>query len=99
MNWMPTLSDLLNADTTVPCTRHDFGMDILAELSGNAPTDTSNSEGNRISCFPSGRRHTRCLSDWSSDVCSSDLENEAYGDLIGNAAAPNVNQLAQTYGL
>src|SRR5258705_4989547 len=24
-------------------------------------------------CFPSRRRHTRCLSDWSSDVCSSDL--------------------------
>src|ERR1035441_11010130 len=26
--------------------------------------------------FSSRRRHTRCLSDWSSDVCSSDL-NEA----------------------
>src|SRR5262245_64012683 len=26
--------------------------------------------------FSSRRRHTRCLSDWSSDVCSSDL---AYG--------------------
>src|SRR5438045_6808242 len=26
--------------------------------------------------FSSRRRHTRCLSDWSSDVCSSDLENE-----------------------
>src|SRR5947199_2347714 len=25
--------------------------------------------------FPSRRRHTRCLSDWSSDVCSSDLLN------------------------
>src|SRR5205814_3128212 len=24
-------------------------------------------------CFSSRRRHTRCLSDWSSDVCSSDL--------------------------
>src|ERR1039458_5342060 len=23
--------------------------------------------------FPSRRRHTTCLSDWSSDVCSSDL--------------------------
>src|SRR5205814_5692325 len=23
----------------------------------------------------SRRRHTRCLSDWSSDVCSSDLDN------------------------
>src|SRR5205814_7343635 len=25
--------------------------------------------------FSSRRRHTRCLSDWSSDVCSSDLAN------------------------
>src|SRR5947199_4798766 len=33
--------------------------------------------------FSSRRRHTRCLSDWSSDVCSSDLfmdnEGVAYG--------------------
>src|SRR5438045_8726304 len=31
-----------------------------------------------LSCFfffSSRRRHTRCLSDWSSDVCSSDLQN------------------------
>src|ERR1035438_3090159 len=26
-----------------------------------------------IHVFASRRRHTRCLSDWSSDVCSSDL--------------------------
>src|SRR5438045_4910746 len=26
--------------------------------------------------FSSRRRHTRCLSDWSSDVCSSDLPPE-----------------------
>src|SRR5262245_65245965 len=26
--------------------------------------------------FASRRRHTRCLSDWSSDVCSSDLINQ-----------------------
>src|SRR5262245_62923572 len=25
--------------------------------------------------FSSRRRHTRCLSDWSSDVCSSDLNS------------------------
>src|SRR5262245_64712461 len=29
--------------------------------------------------FSSRRRHTRCLSDWSSDVCSSDLTNTAAG--------------------
>src|SRR5205814_4977611 len=28
--------------------------------------------------FSSRRRHTRCLSDWSSDVCSSDLVNWYY---------------------
>src|SRR5262245_62562308 len=27
--------------------------------------------------FSSRRRHTRCLSDWSSDVCSSDLNRGA----------------------
>src|SRR5262245_62207279 len=26
--------------------------------------------------FSSRRRHTRCLSDWSSDVCSSDLSDD-----------------------
>src|SRR5205814_6001913 len=28
-------------------------------------------------CFSSRRRHTSCLSDWSSDVCSSDLATAA----------------------
>src|SRR5205814_7841812 len=32
--------------------------------------------------FSSRRRHTRCLSDWSSDVCSSDLTVKR---LIGEA--------------
>src|SRR5262245_2232071 len=30
--------------------------------------------------FSSRRRHTRCLSDWSSDVCSSDLKITAIAD-------------------
>src|SRR5438045_5184723 len=30
--------------------------------------------------FSSRRRHTRCLSDWSSDVCSSDLKSS--GDFM-----------------
>src|SRR5205814_4677288 len=39
----------------------------------------------RLFFFSSRRRHTRCLSDWSSDVCSSDLavlrpENEKSSD-------------------
>src|SRR5262245_63048181 len=29
--------------------------------------------------FSSRRRHTRCLSDWSSDVCSSDLRKSEMG--------------------
>src|SRR5262245_64639329 len=32
--------------------------------------------------FSSRRRHTRCLSDWSSDVCSSDLESPCPGTEI-----------------
>src|SRR5205814_3058860 len=32
--------------------------------------------------FSSRRRHTRCLSDWSSDVCSSDLGVARYEMLI-----------------
>src|SRR5205814_5948280 len=28
--------------------------------------------------FSRSRRHTRCLSDWSSDVCSSDLRSPAH---------------------
>src|SRR5258705_9898253 len=31
--------------------------------------------------FSSRRRHTRCLSDWSSDVCSSDLMIRHHRDL------------------
>src|SRR5262245_66400992 len=43
--------------------------------------------------FSSRRRHTRCLSDWSSDVCSSDLEQLLH-DLLhlwhaGHAAYQN----------
>src|SRR5262245_35153121 len=36
--------------------------------------------------FSSRRRHTRCLSDWSSDVCSSDLST-AGGTAVGNVLA------------
>src|SRR5262245_62639811 len=35
---------------------------------------------NMIVFFPSRRRHTRCLSDWNSDVCSSDLSHLAEMD-------------------
>src|SRR5258705_9025791 len=32
--------------------------------------------------FSSRRRHTRCLSDWSSDVCSSDLQTLLENGLV-----------------
>src|SRR6266496_5027289 len=35
--------------------------------------------------FSSRRRHTRSLRDWSSDVCSSDLEGPAMQDLLRTA--------------
>src|SRR5262245_65120918 len=47
--------------------------------------------------FSSRRRHTRCLSDWSSDVCSSDLGGNAEslaGDGVLNTDAPGANSAA-----
>src|SRR5262249_57385062 len=42
--------------------------------------------------FSSRRRHTRLVSDWSSDVCSSDLSREAGPD----AHLPNTAQTPRT---
>src|SRR5207245_8393272 len=33
--------------------------------------------------FTSGRRHTRCYRDWSSDVCSSDLNGGVEKPFVG----------------
>src|SRR5262249_56892169 len=38
-----------------------------------------------VFCLSSRRRHTRLVSDWSSDVCSSDLGYELRKEDIGNA--------------
>src|SRR5947199_3106049 len=35
--------------------------------------------------FSSRRRHTRCLSDWSSDVCSSDLIEKDRGNVMSES--------------
>ncbi len=43
-----TLIDLLVADSKQPASRHDFGMDILPKLAGNAPIYAYNFETNRI---------------------------------------------------
>src|SRR2546429_5342020 len=40
--------------------------------------------------FSSRRRHTRCSRDWSSDVCSSDLEIPDNLDFVQAAAVPEV---------
>src|SRR2546430_12578559 len=37
--------------------------------------------GERLFFFSSRRRHTRLDCDWSSDVCSSDLEGDRVGDV------------------
>src|SRR5262245_66422742 len=42
-------------------------------------------KGHRCFFFSSRRRHTRCLSDWSSDVCSSDLDGTRAINLDGSA--------------
>src|SRR5258705_7476696 len=44
--------------------------------------------------FSSRRRHTRCLSDWSSDVCSSDLPVRAERDRDAHLAVDHVVQEA-----
>src|SRR5262245_64158509 len=43
--------------------------------------------------FSSRRRHTRCLSDWGSDVCSSDLAVDDFSDL-----AAGVPPFSLTFG-
>jgi glucose-1-phosphate adenylyltransferase len=42
------LLDLLHADAKTPGSHHDFGMDILPKLAGNAPMYAYNFEENRI---------------------------------------------------
>src|SRR5215204_1208532 len=58
---------------------------------------------NVIFFFSSRRRHTRSLCDWSSDVCSSDLTNEAMADLIFSDVPGRVAKalldLAQRFGV
>src|SRR5260221_8828098 len=39
--------------------------------------------------FSSRRRHTRSLCDWSSDVCSSDLEERYVGRALSHSTRPN----------
>src|SRR5207245_8086638 len=45
--------------------------------------------------FSSRRRHTRCYRDWSSDVCSSDLDSAASerSHSQGRRACPPIHQI------
>src|SRR5882724_10609517 len=46
--------------------------------------------------FSSRRRHTRCLSDWSSDVCSSDLLHGCAHPAGARAAGPTAQAAARS---
>src|SRR5262245_64787987 len=47
--------------------------------------------------FSSRRRHTRCLSDWSSDVCSSDLLNPDAETAVVLAAGSRDNSVGEFF--
>src|SRR5947199_4718884 len=73
--------------SSVPATKRDFGIVFLS-----------------YSLFPfffsSRRRHTRCLSDWSSDVCSSDLRAiEVDTAELHRAAEPPDELSARNFGV
>src|SRR5262245_34727014 len=64
---------------------HDTMPDVSMVLSAPSTLLYNHLLGGRLNSysfffFSSRRRHTRCLSDWSSDVCSSDL-NDLWTDL------------------
>src|SRR5205814_7990444 len=48
--------------------------------------------------FSSRRRHTRCLSDWSSDVCSSDLQADiAFLEIADDGLGFDVEAVNKSY--
>src|SRR5262245_63656818 len=53
---------------------HDVTTDLDNPPSCTAVVARRGDAFNKLFFFSSRRRHTRCLSDWSSDVCSSDLD-------------------------
>src|SRR5437879_12342323 len=48
--------------------------------------------------FSSRRRHTRYIGDWSSDVCSSDLQNQPFYDPSAFAAVTRPGTGPNPYG-
>src|ERR1039458_6503052 len=51
-----------------------------------------------LNFFSSRRRHTRCLSDWSSDVCSSDLLPRRYQTKIRQMSDTRVGRASDLFG-
>src|ERR1019366_9936025 len=49
--------------------------------------------------FSSRRRHTRLVSDWSSDVCSSDLLQRSQGKFLGGVIALGAEGMPTEYAL
>ena len=78
-----TLLDLLKADAKTPGSHHDFGMDILPKLAGNAPMYAYNFEANRIPGEPADS-----VPYWR-DVGTIDAYYEANMDL--NHVKPELN--------
>src|SRR5947199_7861396 len=70
----PELLVLPNAwDVATARLVEEAGFPAIATTSAGIAWALGYADGERIFFFSSRRRHTRCLSDWSSDVCSSDL--------------------------
>jgi glucose-1-phosphate adenylyltransferase len=79
----PTLLDLLKVDAKVPGSHHDFGMDILPKLAGDAPIYAYNFEVNRIPGEPEDS------SPYWRDVGTIDAYYDANMDL--NHVKPELN--------
>src|SRR5262245_64248874 len=63
---------VLNTTYQAGLRRDAVQPDIEAERKKRDEIEAGKSYCSRRFFFSSRRRHTRCLSDWSSDVCSSD---------------------------
>src|SRR5947199_131359 len=69
-----------------------FTNDQIKEMTRkvSAEVDLVHQQTQNQCFFSSRRRHTRCLSDWSSDVCSSDLNADV--DKRSDAGAENESE-------